>query len=181
MLGAHLLAHPRRSRWHFQALLIFFILGLMGAVQLGAPLLGWPCRVLLSQAGRDSSLVHGMAFSPLAAYSGISSELSIFFQEHFRRKSSFMLCYRFFPASILTFSTHPQVCLKTVHFSRVPPELHRGQRAPTWGWCWLPSTTECTAGLPRNISGCARHCWSSSSASIWLSKAELLRSEGRQE
>lgn len=97
------------------------------------------------------------------------------------QKSSFMLCYRFFPASSLTFSTHPQVCLKTVHFGRVPPELHRGQRALTRGWCWLPRTTECTAGLPRNISGCARHCGSSSSASTWLSKAKLLRSEGRQE
>lgn len=34
-----------------------------------------------------SSLVNGTAFNPLTAYSGISSELSIFIQEHFRRKA----------------------------------------------------------------------------------------------
>ena len=75
----------------------------MGAMQLGAPLLGWPCQVLLAQGrsgGRRTAaasfLVNGMAFNALAAYSGISSELSIFIQEHFRRKAP--LCFAiYFP------------------------------------------------------------------------------------
>lgn len=55
-----------------------------------------PGAAVAGQVGRQawaaaSSLVHGMAFSPLAAYAGISSELSIFFQEHFRRKAP--LCF----------------------------------------------------------------------------------------
>lgn len=37
------------------------------------------------------SLVTWTAFNPLAAYSGISSELSLFIQEHFRRKAP--LCF----------------------------------------------------------------------------------------
>lgn len=103
VLGARLLAHPQWSHWHFQALLIVFNLGPMGAVQLSVPLLGRPCQVLPAQgrsggrrAAAASSPVNGTAFNPLAAYSGISSELSIFIQEHFRRKAP--LCFAvYFP------------------------------------------------------------------------------------
>lgn len=54
-----------------------------------------PCSLLLCrraysevpcEGAAASSLVSWMAFNPLAAYSGISSQLSIFIQEHFRRK-----------------------------------------------------------------------------------------------
>lgn len=98
ILGAYLIAHSWWAHWHFQALLVVFYPWAEGDCAAVSPS-AWGAVPGAAGAGRSGgrsaaaapSLVTWAAFNPLAAYSGISSELSLFIQEHFRRKAP--LCF----------------------------------------------------------------------------------------
>lgn len=144
---------------------------------------GGPARCCLCSPGWEA----GMSLLPLPWLMGwrsIPSLPTLAFPQNWvylsKSTSAEKLLYALhcvFLASILTFSTHPQVHLKKVHFSSVPPELRRGQQALAQGWCQLLRTTMCRAGLASlAVLGAA------GLPAMWVpGEAKLKCSEGRNE
>lgn len=144
-------------------------------MQLGALLLRWHCWLGHRRATAPSPLVTGTAFSPLCAKPGISSELSIFVQEHFRRKAP-LCCALHLPRQ------HPDLQHSP---AGSPPESSFQQSAQ--GAAQRPAGTD--VGMLLSAKDHCVQSWASTKC-IWLcwgllvfqlSKAKLLRSEGRQE